>query len=161
MEGLPFGESSESVAGNLDPKFFGETVAEVFRQTVVEISSSGDGGILDDERSRSGDSNREPDQGGEGESAERADLKQKSMRRAEVMDDGEGEDEDDCRDRGQGDEGDVDGAMKLLPGPAVIAFGEVGLVVAAHFRREAGNVIAPSREDVSDEWIDTFTHMNL
>jgi len=149
------------VAGDLDPKLFGETVAEIFGEAVVEISRSGHGRVFDNERRRSGDGDGEPYQGRKGESAESTELEQKRVRRTEVVDDGKGEDEDNCRYRGQGDEGDVDGAMKFLPGTAMIAFGEVGLVIAAHLRREAGNVIAPSREDVSDERIDTFTHINL
>ncbi len=90
-----------------------------------------------------------------------AELKPESVRWAEVVDHGKGEDEDDGETRSQRNESDVDGAMKLLPRAAVGACGEVRLIVATHLRREAGDVIAPSREDIADEWIDALTHINL
>ncbi len=106
-------------AGDSDPQLFGKTVAEIFRQAVMEIARSGEGCVLDHERRGSGDGDDEPDQGREGKAAERADLKPEGVRRTEVVDDGKGKDEDDGRDRGQGDQSDIDGAMKLLAGAAV------------------------------------------
>lgn len=127
----------------------------------MKITSAREGCILHYQWRRSGDSHDEPHQGRECEAAERAELKPECVRRTEVMDDGEGEDEDNRGNRSQGDERHVYGAMKFLPGKAVDTLGEVSLVVAAHLRREASDVIAPSCEDVADEWIDALTHIYL
>ena len=63
------------MAGDADAEFFGDAVAEIFRQAVVELLGSGEGGVLDHQRRRSGDGDDEPDQGREGKAAERAELK--------------------------------------------------------------------------------------
>jgi len=148
-------------AGNSEAKIFRQTVAEIFREVVVKFQCSTHGGVFDGEWRGSGDGHDQPDKGRERKAAERADLKEDGVRRTEVMDDGKGEDKDDGRDRGQSDESYINDAVKLLPRVALIALGEMSFVVAAHLRREAGDVIAPSREDVADEWINTLTHINL
>ena len=61
----------------------------------------------------------------------------------------EGQDGERC-DR---DQQHVDGAGEALAAAAVGAVGEVLVVVRAHGRREAGDVVAPSGEDVSDDGI--------
>jgi len=148
-------------AGDSHPKFFRKMIKEIFREVVAEVARPVQGSVLDDERRRRRDGDDEPDQGGEREATERAELKPESVRRAEMMDHGKGEDKDECGDRGQGDQRDVDGAMELLPRTAVGAGGEMGLVVSTHVGRDAGDVIAPAGEDIAHEWIDALTHINL
>src|SRR5689334_5986099 len=49
--------------------------------------------------------------------------------------------------------------MNLLPAAAVLASCEVLLVVAAHLRCKAGNVIPPARENLTYDWINALlTH---
>src|SRR5271168_4234858 len=46
-----------------------------------------------------------------------------------------------------------------LPPAAAFAAGEVAFIVATHFRRQAGNIIAPARQDLAHDWIDALlTH---
>ena len=52
-----------------------------------------------------------------------------------------------------GDQEHVDGAGDVLAAAAVGAVGEVLVVVGAHGGGEAGDVVAPAGEDVSDERI--------
>src|SRR5215831_5203419 len=66
--------------------------------------------------------------------------------------------EDPGRHRGQHNERDVDGAMQFLPAAAVLAGGEVMLVVFAHFGREARDVIPPSGQNLAYEGVDALTH---
>ena len=111
----------------------------------MKVARSADGRVLDDERSRSGNGDDKPDQSREGEAAKRTELKPEGVRRTEVVDDGKGKDEDDCGERSQRNESDVDGAMELLPRTAVDASGEMRLVVATHLRREARDYSATQR----------------
>ncbi len=148
-------------AGDSDPQLLRETVAEIFREAVVKFARSAEGSVFDDEWRRGGNGDDEPDQGGEGEATEGAELKIESMWRAEVMNDGEGEDEDDGRDRGYGNQRDIDGAMKLLPRTAVRTGGEMRFIVSTHLGSDAGYVVAPAAEDLAYEWIDALTHINL
>ena len=71
----------------------------------------------------------------------------------DAMEDGGGQQEGEDGERGDGDEQHVDGAGQVLAAAAVGAVGEVLIVVRAHGGREAGDVITPTGEDVSDERI--------
>jgi len=114
-------ETSLVAAGDSDAEFLGETVAEIFREAVVEVARAGEGRVLDDERSGSRDGDQQPDEGRKSKAAERAEFEPEGVGRKEVMDDGEGKDEDEGREGGHGDERDIDGAMQLLAGAAVFA----------------------------------------
>src|ERR1700722_8761963 len=49
--------------------------------------------------------------------------------------------------------------MNLLPAAATDAPREMAFVVAAHFRRQARNIIPPARQNLSHDWIDALlTH---
>ena len=50
--------------------------------------------------------------------------------------------------------------MQTLAAAAVLAGCKVLLVVATHLWRQAGNVIAPARQDLAYDGINTLTHMN-
>src|SRR5579864_6289719 len=51
--------------------------------------------------------------------------------------------------------------MQTLPVAAVHTGGEVFFVVATHLGREAGNIIAPARQDLAHDRINALTHMQL
>ena len=56
----------------------------------------------------------------------------------------------------------VNGAMDFLPAAAVFATGEVLFVIAAHFRRQARNVISPARQNFAYDWINALlTHLGV
>jgi len=148
-------------AGDSYPELFWKAFAEIFGQTIMEISRSGHGRIFDDERRGSDESYDEPDESRNCKATESTKLKPHRMRWAEVVDYGKGKHKDNCRKRRHGNESDVDGAMKLLPRATVNALGKMGFVIMTHLWREASDVIAPSREDVTNEWIDALTHINL
>ena len=56
-------------------------------------------------------------------------------------------------ERADRDEEDVDGAGEVLAAAAVGAVGEMLIVIRAHCRGEARDVVAPAGEDVADERI--------
>lgn len=148
-------------AGDSNPQFFGNSLAEMFRQAVMKIARSGKCCVFHHERRRSSDGNTQPYKGGDGKAAKRAKLKPQGVWRAKVMHYRESKNKGDGGNGGQRDQSNVNGAMKLLSRPAVDAFGEMRLVVATHLRRESGDVIAPSSKDMADEWIDAFTHKQI
>jgi hypothetical protein len=60
-----------------------------------------------------------------------------------------GEQEGQNGERTHADEKDVDGAGDALAAAAVAALGEMLFVVSPHGRGQAGDIVTPSREDVS------------
>ena len=50
--------------------------------------------------------------------------------------------------------------MQTLPAAAMLAGREVLLVVATHLRRQPGNVVAPARQDLAHDGINTLSPMN-
>ena len=72
----------------------------------------------------------------------------------DAVDDDGGQQEGEDRERADADQQDVDGAGDVLAAAAVAALGEMLIVVGAHGGREAGDVVAPAGEDVSDDGID-------
>jgi hypothetical protein len=71
----------------------------------------------------------------------------------DAMDDDGREKEGDDGEGADGDEQNIDGAGDALPLAAVSAVRQVLLVVGPHSRGEARDVIAPTRENVSDHLI--------
>ena len=65
-------------------------------------------------------------------------------------------------DRCQHDQGDVDSTVQALPAAAVVALYKVLLVVAAHFRRQPGNVVAPACQDFPHKGVNALlSHTSL
>src|SRR6267142_1448243 len=75
------------------------------------------------------------------------------MTRSEVVSNSEGEQEQQRRTHGQANQGKIHDAVQFAPALAVAAVRKVALVVAAHFRRNAGNVIAPTGEDTAHKFV--------
>src|ERR1700681_4072763 len=83
------------------------------------------------------------------------------MMRLKIFDGGECQKKDCCGGGGQSDQRDIDDAMDFLAATAVLAIGEMQFVVAAHFRRQAGNIVTPSRKDFPHDRFHTGTHNML
>ena len=77
------------------------------------------------------------------------------------MDDSKGEKEHARRDRRQHDQPNVNSPMQPLARSAALALGKVLLVIAAHFWRQAGNVIAPASQNLAYNWINALAHIGL
>ena len=148
-----------SGTGNLQPEVFGQTLTNFLGQVIVHVAGADHGDVDHGGWGGRSDGNRQPDQGRQGEASEGGDLKPEGVARAEVANDAEGEQEYGRRKRGQHDQGDVDGAVQALASMAAGAIAEVFLVIAAHLRRQARNVITPPGEDLANDRVDTLlTH---
>jgi len=67
--------------------------------------------------------------------------------------------EDECRNRGQDDQGDIDRAMQSLARSAVLAVREVRFIVPAHLGSDPGDVVPPTGEYVAYNRVNTkLTH---
>src|SRR5690348_11647476 len=108
------------------------------------------GDINDRHGGGSGYSHNQPDERRKRKSAKRGEFQNQRVAGGEVMNPAESEQRNAWRSRCQQDQRDVDGGVYLLPGAAEFARDKVGFVVAAHLRREGGNVIAPASQDFSD-----------
>src|SRR5580765_1578756 len=63
------------------------------------------------------------------------------------------------RHRCQRDQSYINDAMNLLSAAAVFTLSKVLLVVAAHLRRKAGDVVPPARQNLTYDWINALlTH---
>ena len=74
----------------------------------------------------------------------------------EMTDGAERDQEDDGGNACDDDQSDVNGAVQALARAAVVASDEVLLIVLAHLRRDAGDVIPPTGKDISYYLIDTL-----
>lgn len=83
------------MTGDSNPQFFGQAVAKILRQAIMDVACSAKCRVLYDERRWSDKGHDEPDHSRESESTQSTELKPKSMRRAEVVDYGKSEDKDD------------------------------------------------------------------
>src|SRR5207245_10635701 len=109
-------------------------------------------------RSRSSYRDNQPDQSREREARKRRQFQNKSMLWPEMANHTKGQQEYSRRNRSQRDQGNINGAMQPLFTAAALAAGEVLVVVAAHLRRKAGNVVAPAGQNVAYDRIDALTH---
>ena len=108
------------------------------------------------------DRDDQPNHRGKRETAQGCNFKQQGMARPKVADHGEREKKNGCRGGGKHDQGHINDAVKFLPVAAMLALLEVLLVVATHFRRQAGNIVPPAGQNLSDEWIYAqLTHKEL
>src|SRR5271163_3224138 len=65
------------------------------------------------------------------------------------------------RRRCQRDQRNIDDAVDLLAGPAMIATGKMQFVIPAHLRSQTRDIVAPSRKDFPYDRFDTVTHKRL
>src|SRR5215469_2819525 len=77
------------------------------------------------------------------------------------MDDSKGEKEYARGNRGEHDERNVNSAMQPLARTTALALGKMLLVIAAHLRRQAGDVIAPASQNFAHNWINALAHIGL
>ena len=106
-------------------------------------------------------SNDQPDERGKREASERADLKPEGMAGLKITDGSEGQEKDGGRGGRQHDQGNVDYAVQFLAAAAMLAGGEMNLVVPPHLGSEAGDIVSPSRKDFPYDRFNTLAHMRL
>jgi hypothetical protein len=146
-------------AGNLKPDFFRQTLANFFRKAVMHPPCAFFGGIEHGHRRGCGDSNYHPDQSRKDKSKQCCNLQPEGIRRTEVSYDAESQQKNTCGKRGERNESDIDNTVHFLPAAAALADGEVSFVVAAHLRREAGDIVAPACQNFPDNRISALlTH---
>src|ERR1039458_1237228 len=95
-----------------------------------------------------------------GSQLHRADFQQKRVARFEVTNHAIGEEENEHGYRGKRHEPDIDAAMQALARVAKLTLRQVRLIVAAHFRSETRDVVAPSGKDFADDAISTLCHQS-
>ena len=114
---------------------FRQTLADLAGQAVVDFSGVDAGHVGNHYRRRCGDCDDQPDHTKEEASGQRNELEHQSVARRVVADGAERDEKHYGGDAGHDHEADINGAVPKLVGAAVGAFGEVLLVVAAHFWR--------------------------
>jgi hypothetical protein len=146
-------------AGNLQPDFFRQPLADFFGQAVMYAPCSFFGSIEHRYWRRRGYRNHHPDQSRKKKSRECGDFQPESVGWAEMTDYAEGQQKNTGRKRGQRNKPDVNQAVYFLAVAAAFADREMSFVVAAHFQREAGDVITPACQNFSDNRINALlTH---
>src|SRR5579862_8454076 len=89
----------------------------------------------------------------------RCNLEPEGVPRPKMANDPKGQQEDAPRNRGQRDQAYINEAVNALPAAASLAGGKVAFVVAAHLRRQAGNIVPPARKNFPYDGIDALlTH---
>ena len=131
------------------------------RQAVVDAACTQFGGIDHRHGRRRGHGNAQPDQGGKRESHERGHFQPESVPGIEMEDHAKSHQKDRGRNRGQGDQREINIAVKMLAGAAVRAAVEVVFVVFAHLGREAGDVVTPAGQNFSNNRINALAHTEL
>src|SRR5690242_11663996 len=148
-------------AKTVSDSVFVEAVADVGGKVLLDDAAEEAG-------QRGGDGDQDPDEGGEGHThhgdglerdGDGVGLGEADVQGENVGDELDAVDDDRCQQEGDDgeradqDEQDVDSAGDGLAAAAVGALDEVLLVVGAHGRGEAGDVVAPAGEDVAYDLI--------
>src|ERR1039458_9541763 len=131
----------------LHPQLFWQPIPDFLRQPVMDMPRSQLGRIDHRHRSGRGDGNDQPDQGRESESGKRSNLEPEGMARLKIADRREDRQKHGSRGGREDNQRNVNQAVQLLTAAAVLAGGEMQLIVSAHLRRQAGDVIPPSRKN--------------
>src|SRR6185312_2958493 len=136
----------------------GDFLADFRRQLFLDAARAQLGGILNHDGSGRGQGNNQPYQAGEGKAGQGDEFEQVGVIWIVVSDSAESDEKQQRRDAGDHDQSNIDGAMQTLPPAAMRAIQEMLLVVGAHFRSNAGDVVSPSCQDVSDDLIYALCH---
>src|SRR6266446_1191495 len=83
------------------------------------------------------------------------------MPRPKMPDHGKGQQKHRRRRRSQRNQRNINDAVQFLPVAAALAIGEMELVVPAHLRSQAGNIVAPSRKDFPYDRFNALAHKRL
>ena len=97
--------------------------------------------------------NHQPEERGKRASGQRNEFQPERVSGIEVPDDAEGQQEHDAGHRSQRNQRNVDDPMEFAALAAVLAGLKVALVVATHFRRDAGNVVSPAGQNAANEFV--------
>src|SRR5260370_23499421 len=122
----------------------------------METTGMNAGHVRHHHRDGGGHGHKKPDYGEEKEAGSGNQFEDEGVLGRVMPHRAEGHQEHARRDRGHDHQADIDGPVQDLPGTAVAALRPMLLVVAAHLRRQPGNVIAPSSKDVTDYFVRTY-----
>lgn len=146
------------LSANFETQFFRQPFADFWWKAIMHVTGSHQGRIDHGHGGRCRHRYYQPHECRKSETCERPQFQPKGMTRLKVANDSESKEEDCSRDRGQRYESHVDTAVQALTGLAKFTNLKVMLVVAAHFWRQARNVIAPTGENLSYNRIHTLIH---
>src|SRR5579864_3551159 len=144
---------------DFDAKFFRKPLADFFRQPIMHSPRSFLCGVEHGYWRWRCHRHPQPDQCRECEPGQRCNLQQQRVSGPKISDDSECQQENSRRNRCQHDQPNVNDAVNLLPAAAVFAGCKMILIVAAHFRCQAGNIVPPARQNLTNDWINALlTH---
>jgi hypothetical protein len=147
---------------DLHAEFFGQPFANLRRQAIMHAARAFLGRIQHGDRRGRGYRDHKPDQRGECETCQGCNLQPEGVPWTKMADHAKGQQEYATGNRSQRNQAYVDDAVHALPAAAVLTSGEVAFVVAAHLWRQAGDIIAPARQDLAHDRIDALlTHLNV
>ena len=144
---------------NFDTKFFWQPLPDFFRQAVMHAAGALLGGVEHRDRGRRCDRHSKPNQSGKSESGQCGDFQPECVPRGKMPDHPKREQENPRRKGRHPDQPNVNNAVDLLPAATVLALRKVVFVVASHLCREAGDIVPPACEDLSNNRINALlTH---
>lgn len=120
------------------------------REFFLNATGADSSGILNHHGSRSGKGDDQPHQTGKGKAGESNELEQVSVVGIVMPDGSKRDEEQNRRNTCDDDQPNIDAAMQALARAAMRALHEMLLIVAAHFRRYAGDVVPPAGENVAN-----------
>src|SRR5260370_378849 len=144
--------NSKSAGARLD----GDALADLLGQALMHAPRALFGGTQQHDRHRSGDGHDDPHQAGEQKAAQGDHFENHHMAGRVMAHQAEGNQKKPGGNGGDGNQSEVNHAMQHALGAAVRALGQVLFVVAAHFRHNPANVIAPSRQDAPHYAVNAF-----
>jgi hypothetical protein len=153
-----FGQRFLLGSRNLKPQVLGQPLANFGGKAIMHAARSDPSDVHHGHRCWSGHRDYQPEQRRERKSSQCNQFQQQCVPRTKVPDHAEGKQKHGRRNRSQHNERYVDNSMDFLPAAAVLAVREVMLVVLAHLRREAGNVVTPASQNLANEGINTLAH---
>ena len=142
----------------LHPQLFRQPFADFLRQPVMHVASAETCRIDNGHWGRGSNCNRQPDDRRQREASQGCEFQYQRVTRLEMMNDTKGQQEYCSRERGEDYQANINPAMQLLARMATLAGGEMLFVVAAHFRRKAGNVVPPARQNLAYHGINAIAH---
>src|SRR5579859_2559119 len=134
---------------------FRQAFANLLGQTIMQLAGVNAGHVGYDYRSRRSDGNDQPDHAKEQKTGQSNQLQHQSMAGRVMAHGAKGHQKHNGGDAGHDHQAQINGAMQELAATAMGALGKVLLIVTAHLRREAGNVVTPAGENISYYFVST------
>src|SRR5215475_4091782 len=139
-------------------QLFRQPFANFLRQAVVNMACTEACCINNRHWGWGGNCDSQPDERRECEASQGREFQNQRVTRLEMVNDTKGQQEYGSRERGEDYQANINPAMQLLARMATLAGGEMLFVVAAHFRRKAGNVVPPARQNLAYHGINAIAH---